>query len=143
MGKVYQLLVIEDDEDVRDLLRSSLSEYTLLDLEIHAFANAEDGFSSCANNAYDLVITDFKLPGMNGMEFIKEFRKISNRPVPIIFLSGYFKDLDVSRNAKHFDDVMFLEKPFDVEKLFTRVAVLLLLDTIKIKSVQELQAKIK
>ena len=130
MDNIYQILVIEDDEDIRELLLNSLSDYTLFDLVVYAFANAEEGLASCSNTNYDLIITDYKLPGMDGAEFIKEFRKLSNnRSVPIIFLSGYFKDLDTSKRAFPFDDVMFLEKPFDVDKLFSRVAVLLLINS--------------
>lgn len=133
MSNIYQLLVIEDDEDVRELLENCLSEYTLFNLKIHSFANAEDAFASCSNTKYDLVITDYKLPGVSGMEFIKQFRNLMSgeKSIPILFVSGYFSKLEACKNAEHFDDVMFLEKPFDVDKLFSRVAVLLMANEVK------------
>ncbi|MFK7824086.1 MAG: response regulator [Oligoflexales bacterium] len=126
MNKTYQLLIIEDDEASRRLLERSLSAYKALNLKVHSFVNAENGIASCKNYDYDLIITDYKLPGMDGFEFIKEFRKlVGDDSIPIIFLSGFFKELKMENNKHHFENVMFLDKPFDMEKLFSRISILL------------------
>lgn len=122
----FDVLVIEDDDDVRELLENTLSSYKPLKLKIDSFPGAEDAFASCVLTHYDLVVTDFKLPGMDGQDFIKKFRsEDGNSDTPILFLSGFFQDLDSSAETSVYENVIFLEKPFDPIKFQKKVEFLL------------------
>ena len=127
MSKKYRLMIVEDDEDVRELIEGALSSYGPLDLEIYSFDYAEKAVVSLSARKYDLIITDFKLPGMDGFEFIQKCGELSgDKSIPVLFVSGYFNDLDAAKNASKFDNVMFVSKPFEVDKLVSKVALFLL-----------------
>ena len=80
--KKEQVLIVEDDADIRDGVR------ILLESEGYAVMEAEDGRQGlyCLNDEVDLVILDVMMPGMSGLRTCEEIRKISN--VPILFLTA-------------------------------------------------------
>ena len=71
--------------------------------------------------SYDLVILDVMLPGVNGVELCKTIRRISN--VPVLFLSAKGTTADRIEGLKAGGND-YLPKPFDLEELLLRVAVL-------------------
>ena len=74
--KKEQVLIVEDDADIRDGVR------ILLESEGYAVMEAEDGRQGlyCLNDEVDLVILDVMMPGMSGLRTCEEIRKISNVP---------------------------------------------------------------
>lgn len=119
----FHIMLLDDDDTIRDLIETSLPKF----LPFKNFDKAERAFSSCYFYAYDLVITDFKLPGLAGDEFIQVFRNFEgNDSVPIIFISGNFSELESDRNHSMFRQVHFLEKPFEIEALGGVIKSLLL-----------------
>ena len=124
--KKYKLMIIEDEEGVRDLIETTIKDALNFPVELTMFDNGEDALAESLKNKYDLVITDFKLPGLNGLEYIDELRKSpENKSIPIIFISGFFTDLAVTPNAGNSDSVVFMDKPFNVEKLARKVKLML------------------
>ena len=86
--KKEQVLIVEDDADIRDGVR------ILLESEGYAVMEAEDGRQGpyCLNDEVDLVILDVMMPGMSGLRTCEEIRKISN--VPILFLTAKAQESD-------------------------------------------------
>lgn len=81
---VANILLIDDEEDIRDSVANVLRR---AGHEVSAVSSAEEGIFYSKNNTVDLVITDLIMPGMNGVEFIRQFRK--DHPVAkIIAISG-------------------------------------------------------
>ena len=66
--KEKRLLLIDDDEWIRDSL--SLF-FELQGCSLVALETAEEGLKELSRRSYDIIIADYKLPGMNGLEFFK------------------------------------------------------------------------
>jgi len=59
---------------------------------------------------YDIIMTDIRMPDMDGLEFIRAIRQ--TRPdIPVIFMTAYFSP-EVRKEALNFKKVVFLQKPF-------------------------------
>ncbi|NRA46479.1 MAG: response regulator [Oligoflexales bacterium] len=128
MDQKKRILVIEDDEDVRYLLGASINE-ALPNVDVDEFENAENGLAKCQKQKYELVITDFKLPGMDGFDFTK---KLGEHPLnancPIIFISGYFTELEAAKNVQYFENLSFVDKPFETSQLIMHIKMKLFKD---------------
>lgn len=123
----FHIMLLDDEDTIRDLIETSLPKFLPFKVIFKNFDKAERAFSSCYFYTYDLVITDFKLPGLAGDEFIQVFRNFEgNGSVPIIFISGNFSELESDRNHPMFRQVHFLEKPFEIEALGGVIQSLLL-----------------
>ena len=79
------ILYIEDEEIIKENIKKTL---TLFCENIFDASNIEDAKIILQKYRIDIVITDINLPNENGIEFIKEFRKIDKK-IPIIILSAY------------------------------------------------------
>lgn len=79
-------------------------------LEEHGFqvvtaTNGQEALERCAEISFELVVTDYKMPRMNGAEFIREFRT-RNQSTPVILLSGYAETLGLNENNTGADVVI-------------------------------------
>ncbi|HEY1982657.1 MAG TPA: response regulator [Xanthobacteraceae bacterium] len=80
-----KLLLIDDDNDVRDIVGGVLSE---LGYEVRQASNGEVALATLAEFAPDLLVVDFAMPGMNGAEVVTMARRL-NPKLKILFLSGF------------------------------------------------------
>lgn len=80
------VLVIEDEELLRALIRDLLADYGYRVCEAK---NGEEALKLVAMNRFDLVISDIDMPVKNGIEFLKEFRR-QDRSTPVVMMSGGF-----------------------------------------------------
>ena len=79
------ILIVEDEPRMRRLLEISLGEDGH---SVNAVEDAETGLKALRKNEADLVVTDLKLPGMSGLEFLHEARRI-NAGIPMIVMTAY------------------------------------------------------
>jgi DNA-binding response OmpR family regulator len=106
------ILVIDDDDDLRDVLCEALDEagYT-----VHAANDGSKGLPLAEREPIDLVVTDILMPGKEGIETIRELRRV--RPdIRIIAISGggKLKDTLFLEAAAEFGADATLKKPFRV-----------------------------
>lgn len=113
------ILVVEDEGQIRE----SLVEY--LELLGHRAKSAPDAQTGLQHvrDGVDLVITDQRLPGMTGLELIREIRRL-NQQLPIFVMTGY-PDIPTVQEAWALGAVAFLKKPLDLKGLGRRVDELL------------------
>ncbi len=118
-----RILLIDDDQTLRRALRLSLEQsgYTVTDAE-----DGGQGLRAFAAQPAELVITDIIMPDVEGMETIRELRKLSPA-VPVIAISGggRITSDDYLHMAKLLGASAILAKPFDIEVLRGAVARLL------------------
>ena len=116
--KKEQVLIVEDDADIRDGVR------ILLESEGYAVMEAEDGRQGlyCLNDEVDLVILDVMMPGMDGFEILEEIRKESSLPI-LMFTSKNDSASKVRGLRAGADD--YLTKPFDMDELIARIVSLI------------------
>ncbi len=114
-------MVIDDDPEMRAMLEQALwsDSYEVLTADEGRIALA---FSRAA--PVDLVITDLVMPGMEGMETIRRFRREFPQ-VPIIAISGNAKLGNVLEAAHHLGAVRTLAKPFQRDELLALVRAVL------------------
>jgi DNA-binding NtrC family response regulator len=117
MSEGANILVIDDEEIVRvsctRILRAK-------GYNVDAAAFCADGLVMLEENPYDLVLTDFKMPHMDGIELSAHI--ISRYPeIKIVLFTGYITD-ETIRIAMKCGVHAFLEKPFTPEKLAETVA---------------------
>jgi CheY-like chemotaxis protein len=109
-----KILIVEDEPTVRGLLCELLSPHECVPLR-----SAEEGLVFLSRTPFDLVITDVRLPGMGGEEFLREARGLAPG-LPIIVITGADGDEEKFIEAGAFG---YLLKPFrfeDVEELVGR-----------------------
>jgi response regulator RpfG family c-di-GMP phosphodiesterase len=98
-----------------------------LDVNVLTFTKATDALSALRQFEPDLVIVDYRMPGMDGIEFIVEFRAVpGRRETPIIMLTAE-RDIEVRRRAIDLGAADFLNKPADPVEFAARVRNLLAL----------------
>jgi DNA-binding NtrC family response regulator len=117
--KDLKILLIDDDEWIRDSL-SLLFEGEGCHLQ--ALESAEEGMEALTKQAYDVVISDYSLPGMDGLEFFKRVKQ-SNPHVLKVLITVYGSK-EVFLKARKIGIQEFIDKPFTsqtIEESLTRV----------------------
>lgn len=117
----YKVMIVEDETDVRELLALHLAREGLTPVE---HDNAEEAYSDFKKQPTELIILDWMLPGMSGLEFCKKIRGEIRSTVPILMLTARAEiDDKVSGLEIGADD--YLTKPFEVREFVARVRSLL------------------
>jgi DNA-binding NtrC family response regulator len=104
------ILVIEDEEKYRRVIGLHLSSSGF---QVKAVGTAEDGLKNAADA--DLVLTDLKLPGMDGLAFLEQLR-LQDMRTPVIVMSA-FGTVEIAVDAMKKGAVDFLPKPFSLDHL--------------------------
>ena len=121
MADVKKVLVVDDHFEMLEFLQSmlELSEY---DYEVLAVPSAEEGMLELGRTAFDLLITDVRLPGMSGFDFVRRARKRSrNVELPVIMITAYSSDQG-RQEAEELGVYRYFTKPFaDTDEVLTAV----------------------
>jgi two-component system KDP operon response regulator KdpE len=114
---VSRVLVIDDERQIRRLLRVSLEAQGF---EVHEAATAEDGLLSIQGLKPDVVLLDLGLPDMDGSELLARLRTWSMVPVLILSVRNSEEDIVRLLNAGADD---YIIKPFNTGELVARLRV--------------------
>jgi DNA-binding NtrC family response regulator len=117
--KNMKILLVDDDEWIRDSL-SLFFEAEGCDLL--TFETAEEGMEAVKKQAYDIVISDYKLPGMDGLEFLRRVRE--NQPNAFEVLITAYANCEIVKEANEIGVKDIIPKPFtslDVETSLARI----------------------
>ena len=109
------ILIVDDEPLVRSSIRYTLQEIRIKTAVVGEAENGEDALECYRRLLPDVVITDIKMPGMNGLEFIEEVRKI-DRVTQFIVISGY-SEFDYARQAMKNGVDNYILKPVKSEEL--------------------------
>lgn len=108
----FTLLYVEDEDGIRENICEILQDVFK---EIYLAKNGEEAYSLFMEKKPDLIITDIKMPKLNGLELIERIRHI-NAKVRVIILSAH-TDLDYMLKATELHLVKYIVKPMNEEKL--------------------------
>jgi two-component system, NtrC family, response regulator len=108
-----KIAIVEDDINMRKSLEIAMSDYQ--EFEIKTFKNAKDALKNL-DDSFNLVITDINMPGMDGIEFVKEL----NGRYEVIIMTGN-ATLTRAIESIQLGVKDFLLKPFDVDTLITAI----------------------
>jgi len=115
-----RILLAEDEENLLQVIKLNLE---MEGYSLTAVVNGKDALTEAKKNGFDLLILDVMMPGMNGFDVCKEFRK-SNTETPVLFLTARGSGEDRVTGLKIGADD-YLVKPFNLEELLLRVKILL------------------
>lgn len=106
------ILVVDDEEELR---RSSSQALDLAGFEVRAFASAEPVLNMVGYGFNGIVITDIRMPGMDGMTLMGRIRDI-DPDIPVLLITGH-ADVQLAVKAMREGAYDFLEKPFNAQHL--------------------------
>ena len=112
MSEKIKILVVDDAEVMRNLLTGVLTD---VGYEVKAVSTGEKALGEIKEDNYDVVITDLKMPGMNGIEVIKETKQI-NKDICIIAITAY-PSVKSAVEAMREGAYDYITKPFDIEEI--------------------------
>ncbi len=112
-----QSILVVDDEPNYQIVLSEL--YKEEGYEIFTADSGESGLAIVRNTDLDLVLTDMKMPAMDGIEFLKKIKE-HNQDLPVILITAY-AEVEKAVEAMHLGAFTFLAKPFSNQQLLASV----------------------
>ena len=106
------ILIVEDEAKMRRLLELNLGEDGFSTLSA---GDAESGLKSLRENTVDLVVTDLKLPGMNGLEFLQTIKR-QNAALPVVVMTA-FGTVETAVEAMKAGASDYVLKPFSLSEM--------------------------
>ncbi len=116
-----QVLIAEDEADLREPLAM---EFESLGFRVFEAANGTEAFNIICANHIDLVISDIRMPGGDGIELLKKIRA-RNTAMPVVMLITGFSDISIEQTYDLGAEAV-LSKPFDLDEVEATVNRLLL-----------------
>jgi DNA-binding NtrC family response regulator len=112
-----RILVVDDEADIRELVRDILSEegYT-----VEAAANAAEARAACAKQAPDLVLLDIWMPDTDGISLLREWQQAQSLAAPVVMMSGH-GTVETAVEATRLGAIDYVEKPLSLAKLLRTV----------------------
>lgn len=118
---MYSILIVDDEKKERDGICKLLSHYHI-DLKINQASNGEEALEAFEKTKYDILLTDIKMPYMDGMQLVKEVQKRGMNPVCIIYSA--YGEFEYAQNAISLGVIEYLLKPIQLDAfkdLFNKV----------------------
>jgi len=113
--KTYHILVIDDDDKIRDLIKQYLKKNNFLVSTSHDAADAEEKISLIK---FDLAIVDIMMPGKDGLQLTKEIREKIDLPIILLTAKGETED---RIKGLEYGAEDYLPKPFEPKELLLRI----------------------
>ena len=112
-------VVVDDQMTIRSLVRTSLQQIGIVD--VREFPSADDALPELKTLPPHLVFSDFNMPGMDGLEFLRQIRADAGlKSLAFILLTGR-ADKDLVQRAAQFGANNFLVKPFTVAAMKQKI----------------------
>ncbi len=114
-----KILLVEDDKKVADFISRGLTSEGYL---VETAINGQDGYEQALDEFYDVILLDWMIPGMSGIELLKKIRE-QNKQIPILILTAKDSIEDRVRGLDEGADD-YLTKPFAFAELVARIRAL-------------------
>lgn len=112
VGVQMKILVVDDEEGARELFHTILSDEGY---DVTLAVNGEDALSRMKNGGFDLVVTDIKMPGMDGLQLLQEIRK-SGSNADVIMVTAY-GEVESYLKAMSLGAAEYINKPIRIKEL--------------------------
>lgn len=112
MAQAMKVAIVDDEQD----MRQSISQWLALSgFETETFGSAEDALKRLGSDYPGVVVSDIKMPGMDGMAFLKRLMSVDSA-LPVIMITGH-GDVPMAVEAMRVGAFDFLEKPFNPDRM--------------------------
>ncbi|MCC5973918.1 MAG: sigma-54-dependent Fis family transcriptional regulator [Rubellimicrobium sp.] len=114
MAKTMKVAIVDDERD----MRQSISQWLALSgFDTETFASAEDALKGLGPDYPGIVVSDIKMPGMDGMQLLRRLKSVDST-LPVIMITGH-GDVPMAVEAMRIGAFDFLEKPFNPDRMTT------------------------
>ena len=111
MSSPERIWIIDDDRSIRWVLERALRQ---ADMDVESFESAAGVLDALVRNPPDAIVTDVRMPGMNGMELLERIQ--AQQPdLPVIIMTAH-SDLSSAVSAYQGGAFEYLPKPFDIDE---------------------------
>ena len=112
MSRKLKIAIVDDEPDMRE----SISQWLVLSgFETETFASAEDALKVIGSDWPGIVVSDIRMPGMDGMAFLKRLMGLDSN-LPVIMITGH-GDVPMAVEAMRLGAMDFMEKPFNPDRM--------------------------
>jgi two-component system response regulator AtoC len=111
-----RILVVEDDTAMRDLLKEALSDGGYA---VEGAAGGRAGVERIRQGGVDLVVSDVKMPDMDGLDMLREIKAVT--PSPHVITITAFGSIDTAIRAVKLGAFDYITKPFEIDQLLLSV----------------------
>ncbi|MFO7688515.1 MAG: hybrid sensor histidine kinase/response regulator [Desulfobacterales bacterium] len=110
--KKWPILLVDDEEDIRDVLHVSIAD---MGYAVHTAENGERAIDIFRQIDPPIVVTDIKMPGMDGIELLQKIKR-ENPETEVVMITGH-GDMDLAIKSLKFEATDFITKPINVDAL--------------------------
>ncbi len=112
----YTVLIVDDEEEFREMTVKRLNKR---DLECESASNGDIALEMVAKKNYDVILLDVKMPGKDGIETLREIKKMSPL-TEVVMLTGH-ASVESGINGIKYGAFDYLMKPIDLDPLFEKL----------------------
>lgn len=113
---VCRILVVEDEPLIRQLLTTALG---VRGHTVETCGNGEEALGRLPKGSYDVLLTDYRMPKMTGLQLIEAVRGGKGKIATILMSSNTLEELALT--ARDLEGIQFLRKPFGISELYAAV----------------------
>jgi len=116
MSESYKVWVIDDDRSIRWVLEKALQR---AQMDVTGFSDASEALDALEQDRPDVIVSDIRMPGMDGLAFLERIQEC-HKDLPVIIMTAH-SDLDSAVSAFHGGAFEYLPKPFDIDEATEQV----------------------
>lgn len=119
MSEQLKLMIVDDQYGIRILLSEVFQKEGYRTFQV---SNGQQALEITKKNRPDIVLLDMKIPGMDGLEILRELKQLDSQ-VRVILMTAY-GEFDLIREALDLGAIAHFAKPFDIDELIAKAAEL-------------------
>ncbi|ADQ05864.1 two component transcriptional regulator, AraC family [Caldicellulosiruptor hydrothermalis 108] len=117
----YKILIADDEKIVVDSIKFILENNLKEDIEISTFTSGREALENLLFYSYHIAFIDIKMPDLDGLELIEEFRKMRNSDFPLFIIVSAYDKFEFAKKAIKEKAFAYILKPYSIEDIISTV----------------------